>query len=368
MLPSTEEIGGSFAWDKEDIESLLVGSPLMKESLSLRERVEEGFDALQDTLAANPEIFPPDICNRETYLWAFAILFSRSARVNYDTEQPDVTKRAEDTILLVPYIDLINHNPSSRAYIEGAWVGVSLPLGLSEKRRVVQIRADRYYDKYEQIFLSYGPKSNAQLLLQYGFCLERNVQDFLELDLSGLLANASMSGAKQRYIEERKMNNKFPFYRDRFTYEMWEYMRLIMTEPENLPMEAESEDEIVEALSALDFRRPITEAVERRALTSVQDLCKDMLAAYPTSMDEDEQLFQDRMMFDLLPRNHRNALRVRFGEKVILSTSIVSIDTMIANVGVTTKKRDYKDSLKIESLDDVKLITNLEELMDQFDL
>ena len=34
--------------------------------------------------------------------------------------------------------------------------------------------ADRAYKQFDQIFISYGPRPNSDLLLLYGFALDRN--------------------------------------------------------------------------------------------------------------------------------------------------------------------------------------------------
>ena len=58
-------------------------------------------------------------------------------------------------VALVPYIDLINHNPNSESRIRGVSEGTRIP-GISEPERSVVVRSDRYFNKYEQIYISYG--------------------------------------------------------------------------------------------------------------------------------------------------------------------------------------------------------------------
>jgi histone-lysine N-methyltransferase SETD3 len=41
----------------------------------------------------------------------------------------------------------------------------------------VAVYADRNYKKFEQVFINYGEKGNADLLLLYGFALDRNPFD-----------------------------------------------------------------------------------------------------------------------------------------------------------------------------------------------
>jgi hypothetical protein len=56
---------------------------------------------------------------------------------------------------------------------------MSLILGmpLISQTEEVALYADRPYKQYEQVFINYGEKGNGDLLLLYGFSLERNPFD-----------------------------------------------------------------------------------------------------------------------------------------------------------------------------------------------
>ena len=47
-----------------------------------------------------------------------------------------------DIVALVPYVDLINHNPSSDTYITGYVDGVQLPFGMTTTQADVVVSAD----------------------------------------------------------------------------------------------------------------------------------------------------------------------------------------------------------------------------------
>ncbi len=49
----------------------------------------------------------------------------------------------------------------------------------------ITLQNGRAYSKDEQVFNNYGPKSNAELILGYGFALEDNPEDSLVLKLGG---------------------------------------------------------------------------------------------------------------------------------------------------------------------------------------
>jgi len=55
------------------------------------------------------------------------------------------------------------------------------PGGLSEDGEFFVVNSTREYQKGEQVFVSYGAKSNGELLKNYGFVLEENPVDFVSL-------------------------------------------------------------------------------------------------------------------------------------------------------------------------------------------
>ena len=61
--------------------------------------------------------------------------------------------------------------------------------------------SDRSYKKFEQVFINYGEKSNADLLLLYGFSLDRNV--FNSVDISvGLSKDDPLFLRKKEYLDK----------------------------------------------------------------------------------------------------------------------------------------------------------------------
>jgi SET domain len=109
-----------------------------------------------------PDKFPPEKFTFALFTWSFIMLFSRAARLS--------SKQAGEELALVPYADLMNHNPYSNTYIDAQRSG----LPLLSRTEEVAVYSDRSYKKFEQVFINYGEKSNADLLLLYGFALERN--------------------------------------------------------------------------------------------------------------------------------------------------------------------------------------------------
>lgn len=83
--------------------------------------------------------------------------------------------RTAPEISLLPWIDLVNH--SGRAHLGGEQVR------FDPMRGEFSYTAPQAFSRGDQIFHSYGRKSNDELLRQYGFVEADNVHDFFDLAL-----------------------------------------------------------------------------------------------------------------------------------------------------------------------------------------
>jgi len=92
-----------------------------------------------DIFSRAPDKFPTSKYTLELFLWAFVMLFSRAARLS--------SKANGEELALVPYADLMNHNPYSNTYIDAQKSG----LPLVSRTEEVAIYADRSYKKFEQV-------------------------------------------------------------------------------------------------------------------------------------------------------------------------------------------------------------------------
>ena len=336
VLPEVDEVNPTFTWSDEDLK-FLEGSPVIAATKSLQMKLRREYDALlggEDGLIARfPERFPAEHYTMEAWTWAFTMLFSRAIRLR--------GLQQGETLAMVPYADLINHSPFSQAYIDARESGDWLFKNGEEE---VILYADRGYRRMEQIYISYGPKSNAELLLLYGFAVERN--PFNSVDVTVSIAPLTSSFVKElddgdvpvdplaeekvKFLESVGRDNTvdFPCYADRYPVEMLEYLRLMQMTPD---------DTNGKPLSEFDFSRTVSPANEAAVLTSVIDAVKRQISKYPQTEEEDAALIKDKSLFRLLSYNQRMAVRHRRNEKRLLKRTIAALEKQIRQQGLDTE-------------------------------
>lgn len=352
---SSETLNALWLWDEDDLDWLL-GSPTRTAARTLRAKVEKEYHEACDRLYRHfPHVFDREgAFSLKNFLWAFGVLFSRA-----------VSLPAEDGLLaLVPYADLVNHSPFCTSFIDSrpAEFPYSFRAASSPKReewwqrvlgrrggtrstadgtdsslyrdaaqREVVAYADRFYDKFEQVYVTYGQKSNAELLLLYGFVSDRNPYNSVEvcvsLNSSGL-ANDSIAERKRMYLRAcgREPDNPecFPLYADRYPLELMQFLRFAALTEEDVAGYSD--------LDQVDVTRPLSRANEVAARDALIGACKSALEAYPTSADEDDAALKDKSMAKLLTRNQRLSVRLRRSEKRILERTIAGVQREIQSL------------------------------------
>ncbi|KAG8530918.1 uncharacterized protein KY384_004275 [Bacidia gigantensis] len=117
----------------------------------------------------------------ELYLWATTVLTSRSFPV------ASVFKPDEDIPALVPGLDLLNHSPSAQV----VW-------NLDGDRYTISV--DEPIHSGCEVLNNYGPKSNEELLIGYGFCIAGNTSDSFGLGFNSVVSNRIQAIKESRGI------------------------------------------------------------------------------------------------------------------------------------------------------------------------
>lgn len=324
VLPEVEEVNPTFTWPDEDLEYLR-GSPIVAATQSLQMKLQrEHRDLLggaNGLIAKFPDRFPSDVFTYENWVWAFTMLFSRAIRLR--------NLRVGERLAMVPYADLINHSAFSQTFIDARESGDWL---FKDGEEEIILYADRGYRQMEQVYISYGQKSNAELLLLYGFALERNPYNSVDVTVSIRAAGMDieedpLAQEKREFLESvgRGQTVDFPCYADRYPVEMLEYLRLMMMT---------TEDTRGKPISDFDYSRTISSANEAAVLQSVVAAVQYQLGLFPQTEEEDAAIIKDKNMFRLLSYNQRMAVRHRRNEKRLLKRTLAALEKQIRNKGL----------------------------------
>ena len=109
---------------------------------------EKNRDTYPETVTLNGNELP--CFSVEGYKWAMALTNSRSCFV-------------DGSIRLLPFMDMCNHDDDAKE-LRGGFMGT---FGTTKGAEVL---ASKRYKAGEEVFLSHGPKSAADYLLEHGFC------------------------------------------------------------------------------------------------------------------------------------------------------------------------------------------------------
>ena len=301
ILPTADDVGQTWLWSEEDL-ALLGGSGVVAATNSLRAKLRREYDSLVSDVI-RPNGLSIEVFSWAAFEWAMSMLFSRAI---------DLKEVGE--LALVPYADLLNHSPYTASY----FYFNSIPFS---KEREVTLYADRAYAKNDQLLISYGQKSNSELLLLYGFVIDRNLFDEVELTVS-------LDPSDARYDEKRaflasqglKTAMQFPLLIDRYSSELMQYLRLCCVTP------------AMGELASYKYNDKISPSNERAAYQTLREGCIAALASYPESEDDDRKMMENSKMFATLSFRQRQAIKLRRNEKRILLRTIKTCETGLAAI------------------------------------
>ncbi|KAI0008756.1 SET domain-containing protein [Xylariaceae sp. FL0662B] len=145
-------------WPSEDIE-FLKGTNAFIAIQEIRSNLKKEF---KEAMKLLPEEYHLDY-TRPLYHWAYCIFTSRSFRPSLvlpDIDSLELPCDMDDFSVLLPLFDMGNHSSFAKA----AW-------SIDEEAQVCKLRTRQAYSAGDQVFNNYGMKTNAEMLLGYGFIL-----------------------------------------------------------------------------------------------------------------------------------------------------------------------------------------------------
>ncbi|KAM0201781.1 hypothetical protein ACHAPA_009518 [Fusarium lateritium] len=152
-------------WPEEDAE-LFEGTNIEVGVTSIKTNVKREFKTAYDILVT--EAWEPELSQHFTlqlYQWAYSIFSSRSFRPSLVLGPEDQQSlpggiKLDDFSVLMPLFDVGNHDMTTEVRWER-----------DEKSNDCSLKVGKAYQAGEQVFNNYSMKTNAELLLGYGFML-----------------------------------------------------------------------------------------------------------------------------------------------------------------------------------------------------
>ena len=291
ILPNQFDLNLVFRWKLPDL-IFLKGSKILRASLHLKEKINTQYLFLEkEIFSKNLLKYPKKLFNIQSWEWALSLLLSRAIFLQ------NIKK-----ISLVPYADFINHNPFSTSFIN------CKQIAFSDSNEIIMY-SDKDYNKFDQIFATYGQKNNLELLVLYGFMLERNPFDSIDLRIS-LSPNDKIYLKKKNFLQNcnKPQQITFPMFFYKYPREFYEFLRFCLIGIKDCP----SEDFL-----DYDFNQQNNKKIEKIIRKIVIFSCERNLKLYSTKINE-EKILGILSNFFLITRNQKIALKQRRCEKKIL--------------------------------------------------
>jgi len=275
----------------------LKGSPFLSQILEKKEDMKNDYNKICEYL--------PDFKQ-------FSYLKFVEARVLISSRIFGISINENKTDVLAPFADLLNHKRPRQTQ----WY-------YDDNLQSFVIQATENIKEGSEIFDSYGKKTNARFLLNYGFCLDDNDTSEYLLTIN-FNDTYPMFGLKNNFFQNefelvRTFNLNNNFYESQII-ELLSFLRFILFDGDinDLYNAINSSDNIYNEDVPLTFYYipPITKELEIQVLKHLHLLCRKALAKYPTTFEQDQNLYQTKKNISF---NLRNCLLLIMSEKTVLS-------------------------------------------------
>jgi len=247
--------------------SYLIGSNLHKLAIAWQDQIKQDYDSLLQLLERNGnDIDCTDWLSYDNYMWALSTIWTRFVTVDYGEQQQFKT--------MVPVFDLLNHSCASR-------VGHCY----DPQQQCMYLYSAQEWEEGKEIFLNYGYLSNYKLLMLYGFTLApsqgSNPYDTVDIWLH-MDPIAPYYQQKKDALQYLNINDNEPFQisMNEFPQDLITCLRVHL---------ATDESEVCRLTHAT---QPLSPGNEMKVHDALQRALEDMLAAYPSMIEQDEYLLR----------------------------------------------------------------------------
>lgn len=254
-------------WTRAELDRYLEASQIRERAVERVNNVTGTYNDLRHRIFTKyPDLFPEEVFNMETFKWSFGILFSRLVRL------PSM----EGKVALVPWADMLNHSCEVETFLD-----------YDKSSQGVVFTTDRPFQPGEQVFISYGKKSNGELLLSYGFVPREgtNPRDSVELLLS-LKKSDKCYKEKTEALRKHGLSASqcFPLQITGWPLELMAYAYLAVSPPS---MSRQFDEMAAAASNKATFKKDIKyPEIEEEALQFILDTCESSLSKYNRFLQE----------------------------------------------------------------------------------
>ena len=284
-------------YKKEELE-YLKGSPFLEQIIEKKEDMKNDYNKLCEYLPNFNQFSFSKFCK------ARVLISSRIFGISMNRKKTDV---------LVPFADLLNHKRPKQTQ----WY-------YDDNLESFVIQAIDNIKEGKEIFDSYGKKTNARFLLNYGFCLDDNdTSEYLlniKFDEKYPLFDVKKKLLIKNEIEyDYKINRSYclnnNFYESQIV-ELLSFLRFILYDGDinklyNI-INANNNDNDINIF----YIPAINKELEIKVLKHLHSLCKKCLSKYPSTFEQDQNIYnnQNNISFNL-----RNCLLLIMNEKTVLA-------------------------------------------------
>lgn len=297
----------------DDDLALLRGSNLLDVAYRWKDQLQADFAALMDILQSSSFHFDELIggpLQFEQYLWALSTIWSRCITV--------ADRGGRDYRCVVPFVDLLNHSPTSQ--VGHAYNAQNDSLYLVTGQRI---------KSGEEVSLHYGPCSNSRLLMLYGFTLSNNPFDSVDLFASV----PDNSDDRTALIKALKLPHNGEPFRLPVAEEETDGEAQLLLFLRILHADHDQIKQLKTVASTLPLSRilqvTLSPANEKAAVAAAIAAVKKMLDAYPTTLAHDLLKLRELGAVGgfVHPRQHEvHALHLVLGEKKVLHKVLKRLD------------------------------------------
>ena len=298
----------------------LKGSPFYAQILEKKEDIKNDYNKLCEHLPDFNQFSFSKFCK------ARVLISSRIFGISINSKKTDV---------LVPFADLLNHKRPKQTQ----WF-------YDDNLESFVIQAIDDIKEGNEIFDSYGKKTNARFLLNYGFCLEENdtSEYLLNIDFNNNypLFDIKKQIFRNEFENNYNINRNFCLNNNIYEsqiIELLSFLRFILFDGDINDLykiiNSNSKENNIEI--NIFYIPAINKDLEIKVLKHLHLLCRKSLAKYPTTFEQDQNIYNNKNKNNI-SFNKRNCLLLLMNEKTVLSYYIYFCEYCISLLKLKTQK------------------------------